>query len=194
MVKQFQSLPNILTFIRLGLIPLFVILLIEPTDAMRYGAATVFLIAALTDYLDGLVARRLGAISDFGKLLDPLADKILVMAALVMLVAQRGELTGKPWVPGWLVVLLMAREIWITGLRAVAAKSGNIMAASSPGKIKSGLQMSAIILLLIHEPGILIGEYKLTLGFIGLQLLLISVVISYWSAVEYTKEILFQKN
>ena len=194
MVKQFQSLPNILTFIRLGLIPLFVILLIEPTDSMRYAAATVFLVAALTDYLDGLVARRLGAVSDFGKLLDPLADKILVMAALVMLVAQRGELTGRPWVPGWLVVLLMTREIWITGLRAVAAKAGHVIAASNPGKIKSGLQMTAIILLLVHEPGILIGEYKLTLGFIGLQLLLISVVVSYWSAVEYTKEILFQKN
>src|SRR5262245_55607250 len=125
-----QNIPNILTFLRLALIPLFVVLMIDPNPELTHAATLVFIIAAFTDYLDGVLARKFSAVSEFGKLADPLADKILVMAALVMLVAQRSDVYGEPWVPGWMVVLILAREIWVTGLRAVAASRGVIVAAS----------------------------------------------------------------
>lgn len=192
-----RQLPNWLTFLRLALIPLFVILLVEPSTEMIDAAIVVFIIAAITDYVDGLLARRWGAVSDFGKLLDPIADKILVMAALVMLTAQRSDLYGEPWVPGWIVVFVLAREIWITGLRAVAASQGLILAAGNTGKWKSGLQMVAIILLMLHErpfPFPFIGAFftpRLTCQIIGLNLMLVSIALSYWSAIEYTYRILF---
>ena len=184
-------IPNILTFLRLGLIPFFVVLLINPTDMMRYSAAGIFIIAALTDLLDGWIARRYGSVSNFGKLLDPLADKILVTAALVMLVAQRSDLTGEPWIPGWIVVLLLAREIWVTGLRGLAATEGLVMSAGDSGKVKSGLQMVAIVLLLIREPYIVIGDRPITAGLAGMNLLIVSIAFSYWGAIEYTREVLF---
>src|SRR5262249_9731081 len=112
-----QRLPNYLTFFRLALVPVFVVLMLEPSEYMVFLAIIVFVVAAITDYVDGIIARSFGAVSDFGKLLDPLVDKILVMAALVMLVAQRSDVDGTPWVPGWMVVLVMARELWVTGLR-----------------------------------------------------------------------------
>src|SRR5262245_57339044 len=136
-----QRLPNWLTFLRLGLIPVFVFLMVEPSRWMVDLAMIVFIVAAFTDYIDGIIARRYGAVSDFGKLLDPLADKILVMAALVMLASQRSDTYGEPWVPGWMVVMVLAREIWVTGLRAVASARGVVVAASTTGKFKSGLQM-----------------------------------------------------
>ena len=145
-----KFVPNGLTILRLMLIPVFVVLMREPTQSMVYWATGLFIFASFTDFIDGYIARKFGAVSDLGKLLDPLADKILVMAALVMLVAQKTDEFGEPWVQGWMVVFILAREIWVTGLRAVAAKDGVVVAASNAGKIKSALQMFAIVLLLLH--------------------------------------------
>ncbi len=181
-----QRLPNYLTFLRLGLIPVFVLLMGDSSRWTGYVATLVFAVAAFTDLLDGFVARRFGAISDLGKLLDPLADKILVMAALVMLVAQRGDLDGEPWVPGWMVVLVLARELWITGLRAVLAQRGTVLAASATGKYKSWFQMIAIIFLLLHYPTLEVFGVYMSAQAIGVNLLIISIAFSLWSAAEYT--------
>lgn len=181
-----RRLPNYFTFLRLALIPVFVCLMLDPSAAMVNLALFVFIFASLTDYVDGYVARRCGAVSDFGKLLDPIADKILVMAALVMLVAQRSEAYGDSWAPGWMVVLVLARETWVNGLRSVAAAQGVVVAASKAGKLKSVLQMAAIILLLLHDRKVPIGRFTVPCQYFGVRLLLVSIVISYWGAAEYS--------
>ena len=186
MSNALSNLPNYLTFLRLGLIPIFVLLMSDSGRWAGYLAAFVFAIAAFTDLLDGFLARRYGAVSDLGKLLDPLADKILVMAALVMLVSQRGDLDGAPWVPGWMVVLVLARELWITGLRAVIAQQGTVLAASSSGKVKSWFQMIAVVFLLLHYPVLEVGGMVVSFQTIGVNLLIISIAFSLWSAAEYT--------
>jgi len=198
-----KRLPNWLTLLRVALIPYLVVLLIEPTRQMLATATVVFVIAALTDYLDGFIARRWGGVSNFGKLLDPLADKILVMAALVMLAAltddgvmsSAGRLisqaTGRSLIPAWMVVLLLAREFWVTGLRAVAATQGTVVAARATGKVKSAVQMVAIVCILLFDYEISIAGYRVTAQFVGLCLLVFSIVVSYISAYEYTAAIFF---
>jgi CDP-diacylglycerol--glycerol-3-phosphate 3-phosphatidyltransferase len=184
-----KQIPNILTVLRLILIPFFVLMLIDPSPLQIRIAGVLFIFAALTDYVDGLIARRLGAVSDFGKLLDPLADKILVASALIMMLALRSESDGSPWVPAPLVVLIIAREFWVTGIRAVAASRGVIVAANSGGKIKSGLQMVAIVLLLFQGMTLPLFGLRLPFEMLGRVLLGLSVVFSYWAAVEYTFEV-----
>lgn len=187
-------LPNYITFLRLLLIPIFVMLLIEPTRTMVNVANIVFIFACCTDYVDGFIARRWGAVSDFGKLLDPIADKILVMAALIMLTAMRGDLYGDPWVPGWMVVLVLAREIWITGIRAVAASKGNIIAAGNTGKLKSFLQMVSIVFLLLNDYPVTLFRREIPCQIIGTDLLAISLALSYLSAFYYSYDVLSATN
>ncbi|MCB0338853.1 MAG: CDP-diacylglycerol--glycerol-3-phosphate 3-phosphatidyltransferase [Bdellovibrionales bacterium] len=187
------SLPNYLTYLRLALVPVFVVLMHNPAPWMLDVAIVIFVLASLTDYFDGFLARKYGAISDTGKLLDPIADKILVMAALIMLVAQRSDVDGEPWVPGWLVVLLLAREIWITGLRSVAASRGMVIAANDTGKIKSFCQMVGIVFLLIHHPLKLFGV-AIPCEFVGVNLLFLSLALSLWSAWDYTLRVYSQES
>ena len=184
-----QRLPNYLTFLRLGLIPIFILLMNNPTTFRVYVATTVFILASLTDYIDGFIARRFGAVSDFGKLLDPLADKMLVATALIIMVGIRSDLDGSPWVPATLVVLIVLREFWVTGIRALAAKNGVIVAASSGGKVKSGLQMVAIVFLLLHGHLFPFFGFRFPCEFMGKALLGISVIFSYWAAAEYSFDI-----
>lgn len=158
-------------------------------DAHR-AALIIFIAAAVTDFLDGWIARKFGFVTDFGKLIDPLADKILVMTALVMLVGE-GISTGVVWVPDWLVVLILAREIWVTGLRAVAATMGKVIPAGKSGKLKSFLQMAAVVGLLMHGVTcVSISGHIFTYDFIGLRLLVISVIFSYLGAIDYTSQVL----
>ena len=183
-----SRIPNSLTFVRIVLIPVFVILMIL---SQHTWAAVVFALAAFTDFLDGLIARRFNVVTDLGKLLDPVADKILVMAALVMLVAERSIITGESWVPPWMVVLVLARETWVTGLRAVAASEGKVIPADKTGKIKSFLQMLAVLLLLMHDYYLFpIFGWLPPAGFVGERLLLLSILFSYWGAFGYTRKIL----
>ena len=161
-----RHIPNLLTYLRLLLIPVFVLLLIDPSPGMVWAALVVFTIAALTDYFDGMVARRFQVVSDTGKLLDPLADKILVMAAFIMLVGLRADTDGNPWVPPWMVVMVLAREIWVTGLRGVAAARGTVVAAGGAGKWKTTFQMLSIAALLVHYKHELFGiviDFKVSL-------------------------------
>lgn len=193
MGQFWRSIPNLLTFLRLLLIPVFVLLMIHPTPEMVNGAITVFVVASLTDLFDGYIARKWEVVTDLGKLLDPLADKILVMAALVMLVAQRSDLRGDPWIPGWIVVVILAREFWVTGVRGVAASRGVVIAAGSSGKYKSFLQMVAVVLLLLHDRSLeplnaLVGVV-IPCQLIGMYLIIISIFLSYLSAIDYTWDV-----
>lgn len=195
-----KTIPNFLTCVRLFLVPIFVFILLNPSDFCRYLAASIFIFAAFTDFLDGSLARRYGAVSNFGKLLDPLADKLLVMAALVMLTSMKLDQYGLPcrqgdacilsesWVPAWMTILILGREFWVTGIRAIAADRGIILAAGSGGKIKSILQMVAIPLILIHdiELAIPFSAANTSCYIAGLYLLFFSLIVSYWSAVEYS--------
>jgi CDP-diacylglycerol---glycerol-3-phosphate 3-phosphatidyltransferase len=176
------NLPNLLTMGRIAIIPLVLWLLQRGSPNDCVVAALVYSGAALTDLLDGYLARRMNIVSVLGKFLDPLADKLLVMASLVWMVP-----LGR--IPEWAVVLLLGREISVTGLRSIASSSGLVISAGSGGKTKTALQMVGILCLIIGYP------YHLSLGFIdlgwvdlvnvGRVLVYASLVFSLVSAFQY---------
>jgi CDP-diacylglycerol--glycerol-3-phosphate 3-phosphatidyltransferase len=139
------NLPNALTVLRILLVPVVVVALLDETPNGDAIAAGVFALAALTDGLDGYIARQRGAITTFGKLMDPIADKLLVTAALVALVSL-GRLEA------WVAMVIIAREFAVTGLRGVAAEQGLVIQASWLGKLKTTLQIAAVIALIVWEP------------------------------------------
>ena len=141
-----MNLPNKLTIMRVLLIPVFLLVLfLAPEPTNRYIATIIFIVASLTDFLDGHIARKYNLVTNFGKFMDPLADKLLVMSALVSLVAMEN-------LPAWVVIVILAREFAITGFRTLAAEANIIMAASWWGKIKTTTQMIMTILLLLQLP------------------------------------------
>ena len=176
------NIPNLLTFGRIVAIPFFVWLLDTPTPVRGFWACIVFTLAAITDLLDGYLARKLGVVSVLGKFLDPLADKLIVMAALVWMVPM-----GR--MPAWVVVLLLGREISVTGLRSVAASEGVVISAGNEGKTKTALQMIGIIALLLGYPfhmsylGWDLGIVDLVR--VGQMLVLLSLLFSFASAAQY---------
>jgi CDP-diacylglycerol--glycerol-3-phosphate 3-phosphatidyltransferase len=178
------NIPNLLTMARVFMVPVCLWFLDQGTQKACFWAAIVFTIAALTDVIDGWLARRLGVVSVLGKFLDPLADKLIVMASLIWMVPM-----GR--VPGWVVILLLAREISVTGLRSVAASEGVVIAAGSEGKTKTALQMVGIIALLLGYPyhlnyfGIDCGI--LDTAVVGRWLVYGSLFFSLLSAVEYVR-------
>jgi CDP-diacylglycerol--glycerol-3-phosphate 3-phosphatidyltransferase len=139
------NLPNVLTLLRILAVPVIVVALLGETPNGDALAAGVFALAALTDGLDGYIARRRDDVTVFGKLMDPLADKLLIVAALVSLVSL-GRLAG------WVAMVIIARELAVTGLRAVAAERGVVIAASWLGKVKTLLQVAAVFALIIWDP------------------------------------------
>ncbi|MBU5437645.1 CDP-diacylglycerol--glycerol-3-phosphate 3-phosphatidyltransferase [Tissierella sp. MSJ-40] len=139
-----MNLANKITLIRVLLVPVFMVVFYLDSAYSTYIAAAIFIIASLTDTLDGYIARSRNMVTNFGKFVDPLADKVLVSAALISLV----EL-GK--IPGWIVVVIIAREFTITGFRVIAASEGITIAASPLGKFKTITQLIAIIALLINN-------------------------------------------
>jgi CDP-diacylglycerol--glycerol-3-phosphate 3-phosphatidyltransferase len=167
------NLPNVLTLSRIGLIPVFVgLFLIEPSPFIAVVSAAVFAAASMTDWLDGYLARRHQQITDFGKLLDPIADKVLVLAALVVLVEANRA-------PGWLVIILLAREFAITALRAVAAIDGHIIPADRLGKWKMVAQTAAVLVLIL-EPALPTWGHR-----VGLGLLVAATVLALVSGWQY---------
>ena len=156
----------------------------------QWVVAVLFVVIAFSDFLDGYLSRRWRVESDFGKLLDPLADKLLVMSALVMLAGQRDLLSGESWIPSWLVVLILARELWVTGIRSFASAEGNqVLAAGSVGKAKSLLQMVGITLVILYDKELALGGSQIPMQFLGMNLLFFSVFLSYWSAISYTAHV-----
>src|SRR4051794_3491564 len=139
------NLPNLLTMLRILAVPVIVVALLAATPGGDALAAGVFALAALTDGLDGYFARSRNAVTTFGKLMDPLADKLLIVAALISLVSLDR-------LPAWVAMVIIARELAVTGLRAVAAERGVVIAASWMGKVKTILQVAAIFALIVQNP------------------------------------------
>lgn len=166
------NLPNILSSIRILLVPILVVVLLTKFDGREHVGLAVFLLAALTDFLDGWIARRWGLVTRLGKLLDPAADKILTSAAFIALV----ELDRAP---AWIVMTIIAREFAISTLRTVAATERVVIAASIWGKVKTIVQVVAISLLIFYEQ---LGE----LAVLGDAALLVALVVSVVSGIEYS--------
>ena len=179
---QIWNLPNGLTLARVAVIPFFCLALVEGTPTSCLWAAGLFGAASITDFFDGYLARLWGLESRLGKFLDPLADKLIVKAALICLVKLG-------WLWWWLAVLVLARELYINGLRSLAATDGLVIAAGWAGKAKTALQLTGLSGLLIHyQYTVYFGFYEGPVRFniIGLALFGLSVVFSVWSAVTYT--------
>jgi CDP-diacylglycerol--glycerol-3-phosphate 3-phosphatidyltransferase len=179
--SQFTNAPNLVTMGRVLLVPL-VLLFIDNFSQMRsFIALLLYLLAAGGDFVDGYLARTRGQVSMLGKFLDPLADKLIVTAILVFMVQQ-----GR--VPAWLVVVLIARDLTINGLRGIAAAEGMVIAASDGGKIKTALQLVAIGMLLIHFRYPLLGlGISVDYHEVGRVILFLSAGVSIWSAAEYIR-------
>ena len=156
-----MNLPNKLTVLRVVLIPVFLAaLFFAPEPMNRYGAVLIFVIASLTDLLDGKIARKYNMVTNFGKFMDPLADKLLVMSALVSMVALED-------LPAWVVIVILAREFAITGFRTLAVEAGIVLAASWWGKVKTTVQMIMIIVVLLDLPFELMGQYEMSMSVIA---------------------------
>ncbi len=141
-----MNLPNKLTLLRVFMIPIFlVVLFLAPEPVNRYVAVVIFIVASLTDMLDGKIARKYNLVSNFGKFMDPLADKLLVMSALVSMVALED-------LAAWVVIIILAREFAITGFRTLAMEANIVMAASWWGKVKTTTQMIMIPVVLLQLP------------------------------------------
>ncbi len=168
-----MNLANKITIFRVFLVPIFVFVLYMDNPYSTYIAAGIFILASLTDSLDGYIARSRNMITNFGKFIDPLADKILVSAALIGLVE-----IGK--IPAWIVIIIIAREFTISGFRIIAASEGITIAASSLGKIKTITQLLAIILLLLNN----FPFNKITFP-LDTILLYISLIFTILSGVDY---------
>jgi CDP-diacylglycerol--glycerol-3-phosphate 3-phosphatidyltransferase len=143
-----MNLPNKLTTLRVILIPFFVLFLMlggGHVQFFRFIALAIFIVASLTDLLDGKIARRYNLVTNFGKFMDPLADKLLVCSALICLI-ELGQL------PAWMVIVIVSREFIISGFRLIAAEQGVVIAASYWGKFKTTFQMIAVILMILNLP------------------------------------------
>jgi len=177
------NLPNILTLTRIGAIPAIVILLFYDTRIAGLWAAVIFGLAAITDWLDGWLARRWEVVTVLGKFLDPLADKLIVMAALIMLIPHDR-------VPAWAVFLLLSREMVVTGLRSIASAEGIVIAASDLGKYKTILQMVAISCLLIHYDyywffGLKVELLHVSMQHAGIFFFYVAFIMTLWSGADY---------
>jgi len=172
---QLSKVPNILTGFRFALIPLLIVLFsIRQTTVVELVSFIVFTVAALTDFVDGWIARRYNIVTVLGKLMDPLADKVLVATALIMLIP-----LGK--IAAWVSLLIICREIIVTGLRGLAATTGKVVAAGRVGKLKSNFQYFGLGFL-IFPLNVLPVPYQYKIGTV---LIYISLVLALWSAAVY---------
>lgn len=167
------SNPNFLTLFRVAAAPGVVLLMLYPNRFFSFSAAILFSVAAISDYLDGYFARRWGLESNFGKVMDPIADKLVVSFSFIMLVSHG-------WIPAWMICVIIGRELAVTGLRSVAVETGADISATWLGKYKTGFQISAIIPLLIHYP-----YFGIDFHVIGMFFLWGSLVFTLWSGADY---------
>ncbi|MCP2039741.1 CDP-diacylglycerol--glycerol-3-phosphate 3-phosphatidyltransferase [Neisseria sp. HSC-16F19] len=178
------NIPILLTWLRILMIPVFTVLFylpagwIEPYHIINWTAAAIFAAAAVTDWFDGFLARRWGQTSDFGAFLDPVADKLMVAVALILLVSM-----GRTW--AIYAIIIIGREITISALREWMAQSGKrgSVAVATIGKLKTTAQMIAIFLLLVYE----IPQYGLNFLWLGNALMLVAAVLTLWSMFYYLK-------
>ena len=154
------------------IIPFVMIMQIAPDGKGRFAALTIFIIASITDFLDGYIARKNHLVTNFGKFMDPLADKLLVSAAMICLVSMDR-------LPAWMVIIIISREFAISGFRLIAAENGIVIAANYWGKFKTVSQMIMIILLILHFDGIFVTLEQLFI-WLSLALTIISLITYIW--------------
>ena len=182
--EELLNAPNLMTIARMALIPLFLVLLAYESRRNSFLAAAIFSVAAITDWVDGWLARVSGKVTTLGKFLDPLADKIIVTASLI-------ELLRLGRVPVWVVVLILAREFLISGLRTIAVSEGLVISASQGGKWKTSLQLTSLICLMLHyhySIDYLVGTLETDFQAAGLVILYLSLIPGIWSAIDYVRE------
>jgi CDP-diacylglycerol--glycerol-3-phosphate 3-phosphatidyltransferase len=167
------NLPNILSLMRLALIPVVLICLWFPGRLGSFLAAVFFAVAAFTDLLDGFLARRYKTVTHVGKFLDPLADKLLVSLTMIMLIP-----LGR--IPVWMVILIIAREMAVTGLRGIAVVEGKIIEASSLGKYKTVFQLISLVCLCLHYQ-----YFSVDFHAVGIAFFWVALVLTLWSGFAY---------
>ena len=175
-MKKFHNAlsgPNQLTLFRIAAVPIIIILMLFPNRICTLIAGLLFSAAAITDYLDGFLARKKGQVTTLGKVMDPVADKLLVSSAFIML-------TSLGWVPAWMACIIIGRELAVTGLRNIIAEKGEDLSASNLGKYKTGFQIAAIIPLMIHFPFL-----GLNVQVIGNLFLWGALIFTIWSGADY---------
>ncbi len=175
-MQKFQNAfsgPNQLTLFRIAAVPIIIILMLFPSRVCTFIAALLFSGAAITDYLDGFWARKRGMVTTLGKIMDPVADKLLVSSAFIML-------TALGWVPAWMACIIIGRELAVTGLRNIIAEKGEDLSASNLGKYKTGFQIAAVIPLMIHYP-----FFGLNVQVIGNLFLWAALAFTIWSGADY---------
>lgn len=172
-----MNVANKLTLLRIILIVPFIILLLIGSHSIYYRlvAFIIFAIASITDFLDGYLARKFNLVTNFGKLMDPLADKILVLSSLLVFIELQ-------YVPSWMVIVIITRDFLISGIRSLAAAKGNVMAAGSLGKIKTTTQMIAILLI------ILLGDINVKVNFYIMLIPIFFTLLSAWYYIKDGKE------
>jgi CDP-diacylglycerol--glycerol-3-phosphate 3-phosphatidyltransferase len=181
--EHFWNLPNTITVVRTAAVPILLLLPFYSGPRGSYLIGWCFTIAAISDLVDGWLARRGQMVTHIGKLLDPLADKLIVATALIVMVSMKAGADGIERIPGWatwMVVVIVGRELAVTGLRGIASAGGQIMAAAPAGKIKAFVQNVAIAGLLFHYP-----TFGLPAHDIGLALLSLATVLTLYSGYLY---------
>jgi CDP-diacylglycerol---glycerol-3-phosphate 3-phosphatidyltransferase len=168
-----RNIPNLLSGIRILAIPVVVVFLTSPDAHASFLAALIFSLASITDLLDGYIARQQKQETAVGKLLDPMADKLLILSCMIMLIPLDR-------IPAWIVVLIIGREMAVTGLRAIASAEGFVIAASRWGKAKLILQTLSLIGLILHYP-----YWGIDFHLLGTVLLWIALVTTLWSGIDY---------
>jgi CDP-diacylglycerol--glycerol-3-phosphate 3-phosphatidyltransferase len=171
--KHVLNLPNTITMVRIGVIPILFVLLVNPGRVVSMIIAVLFILAAVTDLLDGYVARKYGIVTKLGKYLDPLADKLIVNTAMILMIP-----IGR--IPAWIVAIIIMRDLAVDGLRSIASADDVVIHASTLGKQKTLCQVIAVSALLIHYP--LFGADAHAVGIVTLC---IALVLTIWSGVDY---------
>lgn len=171
--REIVNLPNTITIVRLGVIPVLFLLLLDPGKTLSLVIAVLFILAALTDLLDGYIARRYNIVTKMGKLLDPIADKLVVSTAMILLIP-----IGR--IPAWVVAIIIARDVLVDGIRSFASTEGRIIEASGLAKKKTLCQVVAVSALLIHYPFLGFNAHQ-----VGTVFIYLALVLTVWSGAEY---------
>jgi CDP-diacylglycerol--glycerol-3-phosphate 3-phosphatidyltransferase len=171
--KEIFNLPNTITLLRICVIPLLFLILLSPGRTLSLFIAIVYIIAALTDLIDGYIARRYGMVTKIGKLLDPIADKIIVSTAMILMIPM-GH------IPAWIVAIIIIRDIAVNGVRSIASSDDSVVSASKLGKLKTLFQNIALSALIIHYP-----LFGIDAHLVGIIVLYIALLLTVWSGVDY---------
>ena len=171
--KEIFNLPNTITLLRISVMPVLFLLLLSPGRTLSLIIAVLFILAAITDLLDGYIARKYGIVTKMGKLLDPIADKIIINTAMILMIP-----IG--YIPAWIVAIIIMRDVAVDGLRNIASSDGLVISASKLGKQKTLSQIIAVSSLIIHYP-----LFGIDAHLVGIVILYFALILTIWSGVNY---------